>query len=150
PVWIPKIYNGHDKTFFFVNFEQFRESQTINNQPITVPTLNYRDGNFQENFTTRTNIAVDPLERQIREGTIYDPLTQRLGPKGEVIRDPFNNNIIPKSQMDPVAVAIQNLIPKPTILNQVNNNGIYPYVSDRTTTIPAVKIDHSLSAKAKL
>ena len=26
PVVIPKIYNGHDKTFFFFNFEQFRQS----------------------------------------------------------------------------------------------------------------------------
>ena len=26
PVWIPKIYNGHNKTFFFFNLEQFRES----------------------------------------------------------------------------------------------------------------------------
>ena len=34
PVWIPKIYNGHDKTFFFFNLEQFRENQTINNLAI--------------------------------------------------------------------------------------------------------------------
>src|SRR3977135_3899999 len=37
PVWIPHIYNGRDKTFFFFNFEQFREFETINNQSITVP-----------------------------------------------------------------------------------------------------------------
>lgn len=37
PVFIPKLYNGHDRTFFFFNFEQFRETQGINNIPITVP-----------------------------------------------------------------------------------------------------------------
>ena len=38
PVEIPKVYHGKDKTFFFFNFEQFRETQIINNTPITVPT----------------------------------------------------------------------------------------------------------------
>jgi hypothetical protein len=28
PVTIPKLYNGHDRTFFFFSFEQFRENQT--------------------------------------------------------------------------------------------------------------------------
>src|SRR6516162_593990 len=31
PIRIPKLYNGSNRTFFFVNFEQFRESRTISN-----------------------------------------------------------------------------------------------------------------------
>ncbi len=46
PVWIPKIYNGHDKTFFFFNWEQYREALSINTQLETVPTAAYRQGNF--------------------------------------------------------------------------------------------------------
>ena len=46
PVSIPKVYNGKDKSFFFFNFEQFRETQYINNAPITVPTQAYRNGDF--------------------------------------------------------------------------------------------------------
>src|SRR5215469_11038768 len=46
PVILPKIYNGHDKTFFFFNWEQYRESLTINNILLTVPTGGYRGGNF--------------------------------------------------------------------------------------------------------
>src|SRR5215469_16505749 len=46
PVWIPKVYNGRDKTFFFFNWEQYRENVTINNQLETVPTAAYRQGNF--------------------------------------------------------------------------------------------------------
>jgi hypothetical protein len=38
PVWIPKVYNGHDKTFFFYNYEQFREKGIINTAFATVPT----------------------------------------------------------------------------------------------------------------
>src|SRR6516162_4982569 len=46
PVWLPKIYNGHDKTFFFFNFEQFRENQQIRNGISTVPAPAYRTGDF--------------------------------------------------------------------------------------------------------
>jgi len=42
PVWIPKIYNGKNRTFFFFNFEQYREKVAINNQEETVPTVAYR------------------------------------------------------------------------------------------------------------
>jgi hypothetical protein len=37
PVRIPKLYNGRDKTFFFFNFEQFRQSITTNNLIATAP-----------------------------------------------------------------------------------------------------------------
>src|SRR5262252_6016077 len=46
PVVLGKLYNGHDKTFFFFNFEQFRETQMVANGLATVPTLAYRQGNF--------------------------------------------------------------------------------------------------------
>ena len=39
PVRIPKIYNGHDKTFFFFNFEQFRQSSFTSNTSAIVPTV---------------------------------------------------------------------------------------------------------------
>ena len=37
PVRIPKLYNGKDKTFFFFNFEQFRQSVTTTNLIATAP-----------------------------------------------------------------------------------------------------------------
>jgi carboxypeptidase family protein len=51
PVVIPKIYNGHDKTFLFFNWEQFREFKNINAQSVTVPIQAYRDGNFARALT---------------------------------------------------------------------------------------------------
>jgi hypothetical protein len=45
PVWIPKVYNGHDKTFFYINWEQFRETTRFNNLALTMPILQaIRDG----------------------------------------------------------------------------------------------------------
>ncbi len=37
PVRIPKVYNGKDRTFFFFNFEQFRQTTTTNNLISTAP-----------------------------------------------------------------------------------------------------------------
>ena len=38
PITIPKIYNGHDRTFFFFSFEQFRQSTYSNTTYGVVPT----------------------------------------------------------------------------------------------------------------
>jgi hypothetical protein len=35
PVSIPKLYNGHDKTFFFLNFEQVRGADIVSTVPLT-------------------------------------------------------------------------------------------------------------------
>jgi hypothetical protein len=148
PVYIPKVYNGHDKTFFFFNWEQYRETEIINNILDTVPTAGYRVGNFAQALTGRT-LGTDPLMRPIPEGGVYDPTTQRAATNGQIIRDMFPNNQIPLSRMDPVAARIQALIPNPNQGNSVINNGIFPFPSTRITSIPAFKIDHSVGSKMK-
>jgi hypothetical protein len=159
PVVIPKLYNGKDRTFFFFNFEQFRETQNINTQAIVVPTQAYRNGDFTTAITTRAPLGTDPLGNAIREGVIYDPATTRevvcaAGSTGctvgtnVLVRDAFPGNRIPLNRMDPVALKVQAMIPNPTRSGLVNN-GIYPYKSQRLTDIPAFKIDHSVSARAK-
>jgi hypothetical protein len=148
PVYLPKIYDGHDKTFFFFNFEQYREFSNINNTPQTIPTTAYRNGDFSAARLTRT-LANDPLGRPIIEGTIYDPATERLAPNGQLIRDPFANNFIPAAQRDPVAVKVQALIPQPTSSGLINNF-LPSYQSDRVTGIPAFKIDQQIGSRSKL
>ncbi len=53
-----------DKTFFFVSFEQFRETQYVNNQSQTIPTLAYRKRRLQQRAYRRTPkvIGVDPSD----------------------------------------------------------------------------------------
>ena len=113
------MYDGHDKTFFFFNFEQFRETVITNNIPKTVPTLNYRNGNFLQALTGRV-LGTDPFGRQLLENTIYDPNTDRLV-NGLRERDPFPNNTIPLAQIDPVALKVQAFMPLPTSSALVNN-----------------------------
>ena len=153
PVRIPKIFNGHDKLFFFFNFEQYRETVINSVTPITVPTLAYRGGDFTQALTGR-NICpaatpnCDPLGRPIMENTVYDPLSQQVV-NGQVVRNPFPNNTIPISQQDPVALNVQKLIPLPTSSALINNY-LTSYANPRLTYIPSVKLDYQLSAKSKL
>ena len=147
PVRIPKVYNGKDKTFFFYNREQYRESFVTNNQAVTVPTAAYREGNFAGAITGGV-VGTDPLGNSIRAGMIYDPLSVQ-NVNGQLVRTQFPNNFIPPERRDKVALAIQNLIPNPTNGNNALNY-LPSFPNDRVTTNQSVKIDHQLDAKAKI
>jgi len=154
PVWIPKIYNGHDKTFFFFNFEQFRETTKINNQFQTIPIAAYRIGDFSSAILPNAKvIGTDALGRQMLEGMIYDPGTGRAvsGVSG-LVRDQFPGNKIPITSFDPVAAKIQALFPQPSgpAPNALTNNYLNVYGSSRTTEVPSIKIDQAVGAKGKL
>jgi len=148
PVWIPKIYNGKDKTFFFYNREQYREFFVVNDTPITVPTAAYRAGDFSGALTGRS-AGNDPLGRAMTEGMIFDPTTVRTV-NGQQIRDQFPSNMIPATRFDSVSKAIQALIPNPTNTTATALNYLPSFPNDRVTTNESVKIDHQLSPKLKL
>jgi hypothetical protein len=154
PIVIPKLYNGHDKTFFFFNFEQFRETQRIADGLTTVPTLAYRRGDFGTALIGQLTIAgkpaVDGLGNTLIQNQIFDPTTTRTAPDGSSVRDPFFGNSIPITNMDKVAEKIQAMIPLPTNSELVNNYSIPAYNNFRHTTIPSIKVDHSVSTTIKV
>src|SRR5207247_816542 len=79
PVYIPKVYNGKNKTFFFTSLDIYRY-RTASSGPIgTVPTPLMRSGNFSE-----------------LAGGIFDPLTTRPNGSGGFVRDQFPGNVIPQ------------------------------------------------------
>lgn len=147
PVWIPKIYNGHDRTFFFINWEQFRETTLINNLPLTMPIPAYRQGNFQQALTGR-NLGTDGLGRPIMENQIFDP-SSNFVVNGVTYRNPFPNNTIPVTQLDPVALKVEAYLPLPNLPGLVSNY-LPAYTNSRVSTIPSVKLDHLFSARLKL
>jgi hypothetical protein len=154
PIWIPKIYNGKDKTFFFFGYEQFRESTVVSNVLDTVPTAAYRAGNFASligaPFTGA--LATDGLGNKMFQGMIFDPTTERLAPDGTRVRLQFPNNAIPVTSFDTSAVKLQNLIPQPNLgpATQTTNNYVNSFPSNRVTPIPSLKVDHSFSSKFKI
>jgi hypothetical protein len=161
PVVIPKVYNGHDKTFFFFNFEQYRETQNIGTGVSTVPTAGYRSGDFSAALGAPLTIAsltpgappvpaIDSLGRALIQNQIFDPDTTRPGPDGANVRDPFDGNKIPASRLNPVAQKIQAYLPAATNGQLINNYAIPRYANFRHTTIPSVKIDHSITSSIRV
>ncbi len=150
PLSIPKLYNARDKTFFLFSLEQIVNNMTVTGTYVTVPTDRFRDGDFGEALTGRVATAKDPLGRTVYEGTIYDPATDRVAPNGQRVRDPFPDNKIPRERFDPVAVKIQDLIPRANQPGRISNYlpPYWPYKEG--SLIPAVKVDHNLSTKTKI
>src|SRR5205085_9433865 len=117
--WIPKLYNGKNKTFFFFNLERFANNQLSSSSFSTVPTSAYRAGDFSAALTGKT--LTDPTSGlTFPENGIYDPTTTQTV-NGRVMRTLFPGNVVPKNMFDPVALKIQALIPaavnNPTSLN---------------------------------
>src|SRR5262249_2889915 len=143
PVTIPKIYNGKDRTFFFFNFEAFKENAKISDQNRPVPIAAYRTGDFSSVLTGRAftgAFATDGLGNAMLEGQIFDPRSDRALASGARARLQFTGNKIPQTQLDPSALKLQALMPNPTN-GAFFNNFLNTFQSNRLTPIPSIKID---------
>jgi hypothetical protein len=151
PVWIPKVYDGRNKTFFFFNIEFSHNVIGVTNT-LSVPTAAMRNGDFSYYLTGKT-LGTDGLGNAIPEGQIYDPFSDYTV-NGKIYRTPLVNNSIAglKSKWDPAAQKILAMLPNPNVPGvsiPVNN---YQITQPQTQYlhIPSIKIDHVLSAKAKI
>jgi len=121
PVYIPKIYNGRDRTFWFFSWDTRNRYGSL---PVTqnVPTTPMRSGNFGPAGTT-----------------IKNPFTGQ----------PFPNNQIPASLINATALNIQNAIYQPPdistptgVLNKTN--GAFFNEHDRHQL--QLQIDHQINS----
>jgi hypothetical protein len=88
PVYLPKIYNGRNRTFFFLSYEGFRNRVGANDILRSVPTPEMYQGDFTKWVDARGNLL-----------QIYDPATTRPNPSGSgFVRDPFPGNMIPTNR----------------------------------------------------
>ena len=148
PVFIPKVYDGRNKTFFFFNVEKYINRGNAGGTYLTVPTPELRNGDFSGILTGRT-LGTDPLKRNIMENTIYDPSVTYLASNGQLVRDPFPGNQIPLSRFDPVSAKIQAFLPLPT-RSGLTQNFLQNASTVRKNEIGSIKIDHSVSDKSKI
>jgi carboxypeptidase family protein len=150
PVWIPKIYNGKNKSFFFLAYEGFRNRAGATDIIRSVPTPEMYQGDFSK--------WVDAQGRLI---PIYDPATTRANPNGTgSIRDPFPGNVIPQNRFSAFSKQVMAFGAKttpnrpglvPGTSNWVRNN----FVSTGGTiedpqTKWSLKIDHVFNDKHRL
>ncbi|MGA9668959.1 MAG: carboxypeptidase-like regulatory domain-containing protein, partial [Terracidiphilus sp.] len=102
------------KLFFFANYLGYRFSTVTNPSFYTVPTTLMRTGNFSELLNT----ALVP--GGVATG-IYDPITQTCTATTKCTRTVYPNNVIPASEISPIAQAMQQYLPAPTNSNVTGN-----------------------------
>lgn len=105
PVVLPKVYEGRNKSFFFVNWEAIRYSTNAVTQT-RVPTEAERAGDFSKTIIASSNAGLVPV-------TIFDPFSSRIV-NGQIVRDAFPSAVLPSSRIDPVAANVQKFYPNPT------------------------------------
>jgi hypothetical protein len=148
PVWIPKLYDGRNKTFFFLNWEEYKAGANVSADAISVPTAAYRTGDFSKALLP-TNLGNDPLGRAIFPNMIYDPASRQTLADGRIVTNPFVGNAIPTARLDPVALKVQALIPVPTNAGSLVNNFSGQYPQERVTRVPSIKVDQAIGSKHK-
>jgi Carboxypeptidase regulatory-like domain len=156
PVWIPKLFNGRDRLFFFFSWEQLGYKLGATNTS-TVPTLAMRNGDFSAPLIYRTDLApvgTNPCQGNapVYQGEIFDPLTERTvsTPNGPVTcRDQFPGNRIDPSRFSPVANNILAYYPLPTNDQQFNNFAFPSSIPINNTTY-TVRIDANLSQRSRM
>jgi hypothetical protein len=148
PVRIPKIYNGKNKTFFFFNWEKYRDRENLYNGITTVPNSAFRIGDLSA--ILGRNLGTDFAGRAILQNAIYDPGTTSIDSSGRRVLNVFPNNMIPQNRFDPVSVKVMALLPKPNLADTLVNNFSASGSFWKLQSIPSIKIDHSFSEKAKI
>jgi hypothetical protein len=110
PIYIPKIYNGKNKSFFTIQWEHFHALSPLTDVA-SVPDGDWASGDFS-NLDYWTGSAYAPKK-------IYDPLTSKLDTStsssdptaGAYVRTQFANNQIPSNRIDSLAQRILKMYP---------------------------------------
>ncbi|MGD0499156.1 MAG: carboxypeptidase regulatory-like domain-containing protein [Bryobacteraceae bacterium] len=140
PVYIPKVYNGKNKTFFFSSFEIFslRSQSTLQT---SMPTMAQRNGDYSDGL----------LDSQGRTTLIYDPLS--TGPAPTWTRTPFPNNVMPASSISPNAKYLYSIMPvpnQPTVNPNIGNNYFGVSETDTDDKMSTSRIDHRFGERDQI
>ena len=133
PVYLPHLYDGRNRTFWFFSHESSRQGNGAGNTS-SVPTARMRQGDFSE--------VGSP---------IYDPFSVSTA-SGIPTRVPFAGNIIPASRQDPVATKMMEYFPQPNTASaspaqQWVRNFTFSYKWPRNFDMYVAKVDHQFRQK---
>ena len=131
PVWIPKVYDGRNKTFFFFTSDNDLRPVAPASIVNTVPTQLMTQGNFSQ-----------------LQQLIYDPASTS-GSGATATRTPFPNNSIPTTRFSKISTNILSSIPAPTGPTLTNNHA-FVNTSQVTDHVWSIKADHVFSEKNRV
>lgn len=142
PVYIPKVYNGKNRTFFMWGYEGLRDSRPRHDDSTyTVPTEAYKSGDFSALLKAGASYQ------------IYNPFTRRAVAGGRYQQDPFPNNIIPASLFSPVGKNVLSYFPTP--LSSGDAAGLKNMVDSSVTETAKYynhswRVDHNFNEKHRI
>ena len=137
PVWIPKVYDGHNRTFFLFSYEGWRFNQAAESK-YWVPISAELSGDFSHSILNQP---------------IYDPTTTAPDPNnpGEYTRTQFQGNIIPQGRMDQTAVNfIKAYFNSPNLTGDPLGNLLVTKPSTNNSDHYMGRLDEQLGAKDSL
>ncbi len=138
PIYIPHLYDGRNKAFFFASYEgsRQRESNVVQD---TVPTDAMWNGDLSQEVDPCTG---NPL-------TIYDPLTTD---PVTGLRQPFPGNIIPKNRLSPLSQELASLTMRPNqnVNPNLGPNLFHAYPDNTSLNKLTIKEDQKISDKDNL
>jgi hypothetical protein len=165
PVWIPKVYNGRDKLFFFFAYEGFYDSGAASGAYYSVPTPAERNGDFSALLPLGSTRSTDQecpgvTRAPYNSAAIFDPesgtINAACAAKGFTVYDrtPFANNNIFSGTLPESAVAKATLAYFPPQNVPGNAAGLGNYYSttesgDRFNN-EFGRLDYNLGARQKL
>jgi outer membrane receptor protein involved in Fe transport len=132
PVVIPKLYDGHDKTFFLASWESFRGTSGSSSLGV-IPTDLERNGNFSKSLdaTGKLVLIKDPLASGSCSATVSSAC--------------FPGNIIPTSRFSPISQQLLSYFPSP------NTTGVNNYLANANSVDNwdsfVFKVDQRLGSK---
>jgi hypothetical protein len=109
PMKVPGLWSNGVKTYFYVNYEGYRQEGGVNRPTLSIPSARQRNGDFTDWRDSAGNLI-----------PIYDPATTRVV-NGVVVRDPFPGNVIPANRISPLARQWLQFLPTPTSDGPLNN-----------------------------
>jgi hypothetical protein len=140
PVYLPKLYNGRNRTFFTYGYEGIHETRP-RGTTTTVPTEAERNGDFS---------ALLKIGNQYQ---IYDPFTRTAAANGRFSELPIAGNIIPASRISPIAKNILKYYGMPNVAGTADgsNNLVLPNQPEAAKYYTHTwRLDHNISEKFRV
>jgi hypothetical protein len=140
PVYLPKIYNGKNRTFFFFDTDYYNQLSATTSTA-SVPTAKQLTGDFSDTRLANGNLV-----------PIYDPFNTFVNANGATQRNLIPGNIIPLNRQNPITLKFIKYYPAPTSdgnpFTHANNWFGQGSTPSRDHKLDA-KIDHNISEKQR-
>ena len=144
PIYIPKVFDGRNKAFFFFAYERASTRNGQSTALVTAPLDDFRNGDFRK--------LVDSTGKMI---PLYDPFDGA----GNIIPNSADRpllqcngvvNVICPNRIDPTARLLVAMLPHPDNPNLLTNNYRSRSYSTSLTNLPSIKFDYIFNEKHRI